>query len=362
MIKRMSRGSRHLPSLTSLRFFAAMLVVAYHAAHQSTPADGHAFASLRFGYLGVTFFFVLSGFVMVWSARDGSAAASYYRRRFARVWPVHALTLVAAATLVAAGVLESRTGLGTTTANALLLQAWTMELSVAYSYNSVAWSLSAEAFFYAVFPLLYLVFRRQAPTLAIAVGVGWLVLGGLLAEALATPTATYALTYTFSAYRVGEFLIGMGIALLVRTNDSSGIRPFLAVAFAAVSYAGLIVVDRLSAGTLGDHLWVVSLMFIPAVALMLVVFARRDLNGDEGWLSSPALVRLGRWSFALYMVHELVLRVARPFMLGRPWTAVIFVACAIALSGAVYRLVEQPIERRMRGSRKPAAQLDNIPA
>lgn len=355
----MSRGSKHLPSLTSLRFFAAMLVVAYHAAHQSTPSDGHALASLRFGYLGVTFFFVLSGFVMVWSVRDGDAAASFYRRRFARVWPVHAVTLLAAATLVGAGVLESRTGLGTTTANALLLQAWTTDLSLAYSYNSVAWSLSAEAFFYTLFPLLYLVFRRQTPTLAIAVGVGWLLLGGVLAEALTTPAVTYVLTYTFPAYRVGEFLVGMGLALLVRTDDSSGVRPFLAVTFAAVSYAGLILVDRHTAGTLGDHLWVVSLMFIPAVALTLVAFARRDLNGDEGWLSNPALVRLGRWSFALYMVHELVLRVARPLMLDRPWTVVIFVACAIALSGAVYRLLEEPAEKRMRGSRKPAAHLGN---
>ena len=354
----MSGGSPHLRSLTSLRFFAALLVVLFHAAQQSSPTSVNPYESLRFGYLGVSFFFVLSGFVLVWSARDGDGVGAFYRRRFARVWPVHALAFAVAAVLVAAGFIDGRVGAGTAAANLFLLQGWTTDLSVVYAYNGVAWSLSDEALFYALFPLLYLAFRRASPWLAIAVGLGWLLVGGLLAEALTGSLTTYSLTYTFPAYRVGEFMLGMGLALLVRDGARVRIHPTLAVAFAAASYAGLLVAHRLTAGAISVHLWVIALAFLPAVAVTLVAFARRDQDGREGWMTHPAMVRLGRWSFALYMVHELVLRVARPVMVDHRWTVVVFVALAIALSGVVYQWFEEPLEKRLRGSMRPAAQLE----
>lgn len=83
----------HLPSLTGLRFFAASMVVLLHAAQRFDPISGMTHV-VGFGYIGVSFFFMLSGFILAWTAREVDSPMQFYWRRFARVWPLHALTWV----------------------------------------------------------------------------------------------------------------------------------------------------------------------------------------------------------------------------------------------------------------------------
>lgn len=349
----MTSGTRHLRSLTSLRFLAAALVVLYHCGVQSSPDLTQPYAALRFGFLGVTFFFVLSGFVLVWSARDGDTVGGFYRRRFARVWPLHALTLLLAVLLVALSLVERRWE-GPPWAFALnlaLLQAWSGDVDVIYGFNGVSWSLSAEAVFYALFPLLLLRARRHGPVATIAGGVALLLAGGVLAEA----TGAMWVAVSLPACRVGEFVVGMGLALLVHRGVPR-VPPLLAMGVLAGSYAALVVGNRLSAGRLADHAWVAALVVLPGVALVLVAYATRDLAGGGGWLTRPVAVRLGAWSFALYLVHELVLRVAHPVLVDRLWVAPVAVVVALALAGALHEWVEQPLERRLRGGTGRPAQ------
>ena len=76
-----------LPSLTGLRFLAAAAVTAYHAA--PILADRSALPKVAsLGYVGVSFFFVLSGFVLTWSGAAGLKPREFYRRRLARIAPV----------------------------------------------------------------------------------------------------------------------------------------------------------------------------------------------------------------------------------------------------------------------------------
>lgn len=345
----------HLRSLTSLRFLAAALVVLYHSSIQSTADLSQPYAALRFGYLGVTFFFVLSGFVLVWSARDGDTVGGFYRRRFARVWPLHALTVMLAVLLATLALIDQRGPVAAFPLNLALLQAWSGDVDVIYGFNGVSWSLSAEAFFYALFPLLLLRARRHGPVATIAGGVALLLAGGVLAEA----TGAMWVAVSLPAYRVGEFVVGMGLALLVRRGVSR-VPPLLAMGVLAGSYTALVVGNRLSAGTLADHAWVAALVVLPGVALVLVAYATRDLAGGGGWLTRPVAVRLGAWSFALYLVHELVLRVAHPVMVDRLWVAPVAVVVALALAGALHEWVEQPLERRLRGGRTEAAHLEAV--
>jgi peptidoglycan/LPS O-acetylase OafA/YrhL len=85
--------ARRLDSLTGLRILAALGVVLIHSVKNPssqkplTVIPGlQSVASV--GYLGVTFFFVLSGFVLTWSARRGGHAKSFYQKRFARIAPL----------------------------------------------------------------------------------------------------------------------------------------------------------------------------------------------------------------------------------------------------------------------------------
>ena len=99
-----------LPSLTGMRFIAAALVFFFHSFAISPLASqfGMANAGLLIGpagYIGVTFFFVLSGFVLTWSARRSDTTLAFWRRRFFKIYPTYLLTFLVALLLV--GVVSS---------------------------------------------------------------------------------------------------------------------------------------------------------------------------------------------------------------------------------------------------------------
>src|SRR5262245_3879603 len=139
-----------LPSLTGLRFGAAFLVFGLHIVGIAlfAPGPGRAVMGYVFGagQTAVSFFFVLSGFVLTWSSRPDDTATRFWRRRLARIYPSHLATMiVAAAWFVAIGY---GTRAPTLLANAFLVQAWSASPDVYYSLNGVSWSLSCVAFFY----------------------------------------------------------------------------------------------------------------------------------------------------------------------------------------------------------------------
>jgi len=108
-------GSR-LPSLTGLRFLAALSVFLFHSSLASSPippngpvtpfadqgfAHGYAAVLGHAGPLGVSFFFVLSGFVLTWSSRPGEPARAFLRRRVVKIYPNHVVMWAVALLLFA---------------------------------------------------------------------------------------------------------------------------------------------------------------------------------------------------------------------------------------------------------------------
>src|SRR5438309_5804134 len=145
-----SHARRDLPSLTGLRWVAAFLVFAFHSSGYGVLTTGWWHLT-RFGFVGVSFFFVLSGVVLTWSARPGQRTGQFYWRRFARVYPAHAVTAVVAILLYVV-VMPPHKPLWAGLLALLLLHAWPPVPVVNSAANGVSWSLSCEAFFYAVFP------------------------------------------------------------------------------------------------------------------------------------------------------------------------------------------------------------------
>ena len=139
---------KHLIRLTPLRFLAAMCVVLFHFGRGIPPFDGSIPFDLPSNAgLAVSFFFCLSGLIMA-SVYGGSAVAArdYWIARFARIYPLYILAVVM--TLVLGGGYPLHTIL----LNILMLQAWVPGYPLAL--NAPGWSLSVEAFFYAIFPFL----------------------------------------------------------------------------------------------------------------------------------------------------------------------------------------------------------------
>src|SRR6267378_2521249 len=173
-----------LPALTSLRFFAAAHVVIFHFLAMQIfwgPAWYQKLSSI--GYVGVSFFFVLSGFILVYTyAGRPMILKEFWRVRFARIYPAYAFSLLVTAPWFFFAVLTmdipffawAKAHLKLTSGLVVsLLQAWVPQ--AALSWNAVAWSLSVEAFFYLLFPF-FLVFllRRSQPQLFLIATGSWL--------------------------------------------------------------------------------------------------------------------------------------------------------------------------------------------
>jgi peptidoglycan/LPS O-acetylase OafA/YrhL len=344
-----------LHTLTSLRWVAALAVFAFH----TSPFFVGTSWQTAVGYLtlagpaGVSFFFILSGFVLTWSRRDGDRRRDFYRRRFARIYPLHLVTWAAAGVLLvslgfelhAAGVALS----------AVLLQAWVPDPNVYYAMDAPSWSLSCEAFFYLVFPFGLVVLLRANPLhrrLAAA---------GLLVAALVLPALGGAAEF-FPPARLAEFLLGVVLALEV---EAGTLRRVPLVPVAALT-AGVFVLT----GVIGEPRLRVTLLVVPFLLLIAAAaHAELDDRSTARNLAAPWLVRLGQWSFAFYLVHGLVF-VAMVHLEGQhrlgvggavAWTAVTF-ATSLLLSGLAFTWLERPLERRLRPDHRVPPPLRDLPA
>lgn len=347
-----------LPSLTGLRILGSVAVVLCHAGHAF--ATSHSLdVAMAYGYAGVSFFFMLSGFVLAWSW-TGQQARRFWWRRFCRIWPLQMLIMAFAYTAIAGHVRTP--GPAGHVAEVLLVQAWFPDPAVYAGGNGVTWSLSDEMFFYLAFPLVIALLRRLsgrglAVTAAAALAV---MAGGPLTASLAGLSSYSALYYwlffVFPPYRFCEFLLGMVLARAM-VRGARVPAPALACLAAAAGIGG--VAWALTAITVRTGTGVarpfVALLAIPFFALLLSGSATRDLRPGGWWLSRKPLVLLGEWSFALYLVHAPALVVTGPLGWwdnpGGLWglaDCAAFLALTIALAAALYYLVEKPAEHRLR--------------
>src|SRR5947209_7185962 len=133
-----------------MRFLAAVTVVAFHFA--PLPALNGSDA----GPAAVTLFFLLSGFILTYTARPGRGSVrEFYVARFARIYPAYLLGLGLAIALLPMGIYHPNQWCVVPT-NGLLpdlfaVQAWFPDRAACL--NGPAWSLSCEVLFYALFPL-----------------------------------------------------------------------------------------------------------------------------------------------------------------------------------------------------------------
>ncbi|BCY07180.1 acyltransferase [Actinoplanes sp. L3-i22] len=283
-----------LPSLTGLRWVAAFLVFGFHLQIVGWFPDGVAarvqerlFAA---GSTGVSFFFVLSGFVLMWSsARERTG--EFWWRRFARVYPLH---LVTALVVLAIGPVP---GVRILVANLTLTQSWVPDIAYYQGVNAVSWTLSCEAFFYLLFPLLAAGVAGLRTDALVLVAVGaWLV---TVAGPLVVPDGEWVFHWT-PVGRLPEFACGLVLACLTRK-----ITPNLARLWGAA--AVLTVAGYRFAGHVPEP-WNVAAYTLPGFSLVLLAAARSDLAGRWTPWRNRVTVRLGELSFAFYLVHLLVLQ------------------------------------------------------
>jgi peptidoglycan/LPS O-acetylase OafA/YrhL len=328
-----------LPALTSLRFFAALLVVLYHGGQEALafmPALVRGI--LKSGVQAVGFFFVLSGFVLAYSYfvpgqnTIRNENSQFWKNRFARIYPAYFAGLLLALPIFAfnvhKGVHSLPQAVAAVTLSPFLLQSWA-SFDVAQAINLPAWSLSVEMFFYAIFPFAF----------RIAVTRGW-------RFAAVAAYGIVLVTYFWPIYQpywpmnhLGAFVAGIAAGLWYRTDRHRPAWPVLI--FSAIAILGLLGSRQsLPLGAISPPI------LVPLYALMITAVA--TCTGRLGLLESTFLVLLGDASYSLYILHFPVLGYYRFLMKALHISpdslpiVCVFVVLVVAISVACYKLIELP--------------------
>ncbi|MET7770610.1 acyltransferase [Nocardia sp. NPDC005366] len=390
-----------LPSLTGARWWAAFAVFVLHALvflpvypFQKSELFRriHQWIPMQLGAAGVTFFFVLSGFIIYWSFRPGMPVRLFYRRRILKIYPTH--LVAAAAFVLVAGVPLHR--LVVWLPNLLLIHAWVPKWSTVGGLNVPSWSLASELLFYLSFPLLLPVVRR-IPTRRLLLAAAVLVVAVLalhaayylwvpgpkgIANAFAPrlvpgdnspyfelhasqawfaqpniPVAqSYWLGYTFPLSRLPEFYLGVLTARMVlegRWRNTRLAPPMLALVLAYAA-TWVVPVD-----------FKMSALLIAPMAAVVATLAARDLHGIGGLNAHPRMVWLGNISYAFYLIQFPVMVLVTRFLIGGRhfgilgWTgfALLVLILATAAAAALYHWVDVPVMNRFAGRSAPPAQV-----
>lgn len=377
-----SQQSR-LPSLTGLRFVAAFVVLLSHTGYLffagASPDANFVYLAFTAGAIGLTFFFVLSGFVLTWVAQPGDTLGRFYRRRLVKIFPNHLVTLAATSVLmVSAGLVLT---VGNVLPTALLVQAWipSQEVIMGHGTNSPSWSLACELLFYAAFPLLLVLVRKIKPTQLW--GWAWGVTAAIvalpfIAQVLpAEPTMwwggsmswwQYWFVYHFPVSRMLEFVLGILVAQIVLSGQWRRIRLDVAVVLT-------LLVFGVQAHLPDVFAWA-SFTALP-LALVIASAATADVEGRRTVFGGRIMVWLGEISFALYIVHYLVIyygpiNAVDPEHGFRTWSFLealrdvgLTIAISIVLAWVLYTFVETPAMRRWSRPAQPkkAKQVEQQP-
>lgn len=255
----------------------------------------HGLIITKAGDNGVSFFFILSGFVLAWSSRDDDTTRRFYRRRAARILPLYWLAWLPGA-LYALVVDEAH--IGNLLPSLFLVQGWFPQKDIHFAANSVGWSLSTELFFYLMFPFFFTLIRQfQAPALtAILVNViATVIIIPLMLQPTEPAGAGYRAIYLLPVTRFFEFAAaGIALALLLRR----GVRVPLPVTLTGLFAFAVSVM----ANWLPMYLLLVAATVIPFL-LLIASAADADMRYKRSLLAWKPIVKLGEWSFAFYLVH-----------------------------------------------------------
>jgi peptidoglycan/LPS O-acetylase OafA/YrhL len=343
-----------------LRFIAAMMIVVHHCQKYYTwPWISDAPSTLVHG---VPFFFVLSGFILthVYTSKPFPGYQKFFIARFARLWPVHAFAIVTlliigrpgSITFDGPGIFDQWVQLGF---NVALLHSLFPFWSYQFSWNAVSWSISTEVFFYLAFPLLLTNLRNT-----------WHF------KLLGSVFLAYLLWSVLSAFQVpleGD-LNTMSIASVLYTN------PLIRGIEFCLGMASWVLWDKVFRRLeLTQTVWsVIELAIIGLVIVWLCVgfykiqpyvstspFVQLYQNASSCWvfalliptmasgrgiigalLKTKGCVFLGEVSFAVYMLHQIILKFFASWLPKDSVTSLMYFSVLLFTATATYIMVERP--------------------
>lgn len=332
--------ARHLPALDGLRAVAVFIVIAYHAGvMQGIPGD-----------LGVTLFFVLSGFLITWLLlREFVATGSisirmFYARRALRIFPAYYVFILFSLALDTA--LGHRWSLGLiTVAFTYLVNYYNAFLGHPATTIAHAWSLAVEEQFYLLWPLACLALLRRsraAASRAVAfVIVAVIVWRSALFLIFHAPTS-----YVYNAFdtRCDALAIGCFLALTSERDWFHALEQRLrASTFLPLVTLALIWLSR-HYGSSDYHYSIGMTIEAALIALFMIQMLGLSTGPLWSWLNTPVVRWLGLISYPSYLYHVWGLSVGERLLPHGPkvLTFVVGYAATLCFAWGSFRIIERP--------------------
>jgi peptidoglycan/LPS O-acetylase OafA/YrhL len=370
-----------LPGLDLLRAVAISWVMIYHASNFDLVSQ-KAWV-VRFGWMGVDLFFVLSGFLIAGQllksqAKDGAPDyRRFFARRLLRTLPAFLVVLAVYALIPAA---RDRP---------MLLPVWRF---LTFTQNiglhpdpakafSHAWSLCVEEQFYVALPLVLVVFgRRWSPARAAAVVAGlvlvgmalrgWFWLHDVAARPFELAAAPHGGAYmTFIYYptwtRLDGLLAGISLAAVRVYRPAEWARLTARPNFLLAAGVVAVVAATLFFGGQIAGFWPTVLGFpLVAIGMGLLVAAAADARSLIGSRTLPGAGALAAGAYSLYLSHKMVFHAVQ--VAGSAWprslTLAVALLAALPVGAALYWGVERPFLRLRDRWRTTPARPAEVPA
>ena len=351
-----------LPNLTSLngiRFIAAFSVFLFHStlgpilAPFSDPdvSNWYYIIFSKTGWVSVSMFFILSGFVMGWSSRPVDNPLHFYKRRFAKIYPVNVVVMLV---VVVTGVISFHRP-DILLPNLLLVQTWIPRAENYIGGNTPSWFLCAIILFYIIFPF---VFRwvKAIPADKLWTTIFVCYAGMIISQCVifyATHNETplpgwnfkvgeiqWWISYTFPLTRVFEFFIGLVLSRIILEGYFIRISTVTSTLLVLVSY----VIDVNM-----PFQFSYNLVTLYPLVFLLGSLAVGDVRGKRSFLNLPVMQWLGNISFGFYMIHFTVLVLIKRWIEDTKYNlpeGILLLALAAAISvilgWILYKFVEIP--------------------
>ncbi|MBR5639285.1 MAG: acyltransferase [Muribaculaceae bacterium] len=287
-----------IKTLTSWRGIFAVCIVCYHFAM-------HEFDQMT--YAGVTFFFMLSGFLVAYRHSEIKSCKQFYWRRLSRIFPLHWFVLAAMIVFDMALMHKFHYGWDLPL-HVLLLQSWVPSEAVFYNYSIHSWFLSSLMFCVIATPLMLKFFNRMGLKIAFQVVIAACV--AVIVVNLVADEHWHSYLYVCPVTRLVDYTLGMLLGITLRDRimprrisaaqaTAHEVVPLMVLAaFIIIHSNGSVVSEQL------EH----SVLWWLPVSLLLVTCT--ILNGKEGlvgkFLSIKPLLWLGGISFEVYLLQKFV--------------------------------------------------------
>ncbi|RYZ76886.1 MAG: acyltransferase, partial [Proteobacteria bacterium] len=278
--------------------------------------------------------------------------------RFARIYPLHILTVLLSIPLIADAVMAKPVQYGAVfVLHLFLLHSLVPIEPVYFNFNTPSWSISDEWFFYMLTPVLLLLLGRFSRKWSIVGIAAVLALFIFTMMRVTDATWAHALFYINPVFRLFDFALGILLFLFWRTtkdfawsDSSSTILQVAALCIFTLSFIGH---DRIG------QVYRYSIYYWPSMVLIIYAFSLdRGLFARQ--LENKILVYLGEISFGFYLYHQLIFRyffaAKRNFGIAISDTATIAIlfASTLIVSMISFRYFEKPMNRilKLRFSKK----------